>query len=110
MFVIFGIFGLIWYGFWYWLVFEKPRAHPAISEEELMYIEKSLEEPTTMSTLSIPWVKIVTSLPVYAVSFAHFSQMWSCFFILYYKNKFLRHKFAFRAHGVSKRQDYFNVN
>lgn len=41
-FYFYGVMGICWYACWLWLSFEKPRYHPAISIQELKYIEKSL--------------------------------------------------------------------
>src|SRR5687768_15822106 len=41
-FYFYGVFGLIWYCTWLWLSFEKPRTHPTISKDELLYIEESI--------------------------------------------------------------------
>lgn len=101
MFIFFGFFGIIWYGLWYWLVFEKPRDHPAITEEEVMHIENSLEPTARLRMPGVPWTNIFTSLPVYAISVANFCQMWCYFFLVYYQNKFFKHKFAFRVNEVS---------
>jgi probable vesicular glutamate transporter eat-4 len=36
------VVGVIWYGFWMLLTFEKPAKHPTISQDELIYIEESI--------------------------------------------------------------------
>lgn len=42
LFLLLGVVGCIWYGFWLVLTFEKPAKHPTISQEELKYIEESI--------------------------------------------------------------------
>lgn len=37
-----GIIGLIWYGFWIYLICDSPESHPTISEKERKYILDSL--------------------------------------------------------------------
>ncbi|KAL7014140.1 hypothetical protein ACKWTF_015764 [Chironomus riparius] len=96
MFIFFGLLGILWYGFWYWLVLEKPRNHPTITEQELMYIEKSLGESAKHQAPCIPWIKIMTSLPVFAIVIATFCQKWSYYTLGYYQSRFLRHTFSFK--------------
>ena len=38
-----AILGLIWSLIFAYLIYERPIEHPTISEEELIYIEKSIE-------------------------------------------------------------------
>jgi len=81
---VYGCFGIIWYMFWLWLSFEKPAKHPDISPREQLYIEKSLGDskdkpPTIMTT---PWVKMLTSLPVWAIIIANFARSWTFYLLL----------------------------
>ena len=101
MFIFFGLLGIIWYGFWYWLVLEKPRDHPTITEQELMYIERSLGKSAKLTVSGIPWIKILTSFPVYAIIIATFCQQWSYYTLGYYQSRFLEDMFAFRINEVN---------
>lgn len=42
VFYITGLIGLLWYGFWIYLIYDSPSTHPTISEEERTYIKESL--------------------------------------------------------------------
>jgi len=42
VFYITGFIGLLWHGFWTYLIYDSPSAHPTISEKEQKYIEDSL--------------------------------------------------------------------
>ncbi|XP_070508776.1 vesicular glutamate transporter 1-like [Chironomus tepperi] len=99
-FIFFAILGTVWYGLWYWLIFEKPRDHPAISEQELMFIEQSLGDSMKLTMPAIPWVKILTSIPVYAVLVATICQMWTYFLIQFWEYEFLEDKFYYRINQV----------
>lgn len=37
-----GIIGLLWYGFWTYLIYDSPETHPTITLKELKYIQDSL--------------------------------------------------------------------
>ena len=44
VFYVFGVLGLVWFLFWWWLVYDTPQSHPTISRQEKEYILKSLGE------------------------------------------------------------------
>lgn len=92
-----GMCGLIWYGFWLWLAFEKPSKHPCISARELRYIEDSLGQgqmqlpvPTLTTT---PWRKFLTSMPVYAIIVANFCRSWNFYLLVLFQPRFMHESF-----------------
>ncbi|XP_034479140.1 vesicular glutamate transporter 1-like [Drosophila innubila] len=101
-FYVYGFLGIIWYFFWIWLSFEKPRKHPAISTAELNFIENSLEESSTSRIrersidATIPWIKICSSMPFYAIIVANFCRQWNFYLLVLYQSSFLRHRFSFK--------------
>ncbi|KAI8422259.1 hypothetical protein MSG28_006146 [Choristoneura fumiferana] len=65
-FYFYGVFGIIWYVMWLWLVFERPSKHPHISGKELTYIEQSLGTATQAAMPSFwctPWKEFASSPP-----------------------------------------------
>jgi ACS family sodium-dependent inorganic phosphate cotransporter-like MFS transporter 6/7/8 len=103
-FYFYGVMGLVWYGFWLWLSFEKPRKHPAISIQELKYIEKSLGESVNLQMPTIattPWHDIVRSMPVYAIIVANFCRSWNFYLLVLYQSKYLKHAFNYEIAKVS---------
>lgn len=95
-FYCYSIFGLTWYLFWLWLIFEKPRKHPTISFEEVKFIEKSLGTSTqaAMPTIATtPWNGIVRSTPVYAIIVANFCRSWNFYMLVNYQTPFLKRMF-----------------
>lgn len=103
--IISGVVGLIWYGFWLWLAFEKPSQHPCISMRELRYIEDSLGQgqaqlpvPTFSTT---PWRKFLTSMPVYAIIVANFCRSWNFYLLVLYQSRFLEEAFKMKLVVVS---------
>lgn len=97
--------GVSWYTFWLWLTFEKPRNHPAISIQELKYIEKSLGESVKLQMPTIattPWHEISRSMPVYAIIVANFCRSWNFYLLVLYQSKYLKHKFNYEIAEVRK--------
>ncbi|KAK4872492.1 hypothetical protein RN001_014521 [Aquatica leii] len=71
VFYVFGAVGTIWSIAFLIFVFEDPDNHPRIKEEEKNYINKSLWGTANASSPPIPWLKIVSSLPFWAILVAH---------------------------------------
>ncbi|XP_046391750.1 vesicular glutamate transporter 1-like [Ischnura elegans] len=81
IFYVFGVIGLIWSALWFWLVYERPHLDPRISKEELAFIEDSLGGKQSLETHH-PWRKFMTSLPVWSIVMAHFSENWGFYTLL----------------------------
>lgn len=104
-FYFYGVMGMVWYTFWLWLTFEKPRDHPAITIQELKYIEKSLGESVKLKMPTIattPWHEITRSMPVYAIIVANFCRSWNFYLLVLYQSKYLKHKFEYKIAEVSR--------
>ncbi|KAF5292856.1 hypothetical protein FQR65_LT11108 [Abscondita terminalis] len=75
VFYVFGAVGTVWSIAFLLFVFEDPEKHPRIKDEERHYIKKSLWGSmiliARLQSPPIPWVKIVTSLPFWAILIAH---------------------------------------
>lgn len=103
-FYFYGVMGMIWYCFWLWLTFEKPRSHPTITIQELKYIEKSLGDSVlqTMPTMaSTPWKSFIRSMPVYAIIVANFCRSWNFYLLVLYQSEYLSKTFNFKIEAVS---------
>ncbi|KAJ8946330.1 hypothetical protein NQ318_004220 [Aromia moschata] len=69
-----GVVGVAWSVLWFALVFDSPAQHPRISEEERRDIEERIAEGEGGKGAKpdrVPWVKILTSLPVWAIVVTH---------------------------------------
>ncbi|KAE8749881.1 hypothetical protein FOCC_FOCC003350 [Frankliniella occidentalis] len=82
IFYIFGVAALVWYGFWLYLVKENPEDDPRISREELLYIQSTLATVPDPKLTQQPWGKFLTSMPVWAIVAAHFSENWGFYTLL----------------------------
>ena len=93
----YGCAGVIWYMFWLWLAFESPAKHPSISPREQYYIEQSIgaagksSQPTIFNT---PWLKVFTSMPVWAIIVANFARSWTFYLLLITQPKYFKEVFG----------------
>ena len=95
-FYLYGVAGLIWSALWLWLSSEKPSTHSSISTSEKSHIEDSLGDsdakPPTVCTL--PWLRLLTSLPVHAIIFANFARGWTFYLLMVTPMKYFRERFG----------------
>lgn len=111
-FYFYGTAGLIWYGFWLWLSFEKPRYNPTISLHELKYIEKSLGDSVQLAMPKIsttPWREFARSMPVYAIIVANFCRSWNFYLLVLYQSAYLKHTFNFKIGEVGSVSEFIFV-
>ncbi|XP_008192852.2 vesicular glutamate transporter 1 isoform X1 [Tribolium castaneum] len=105
-FYFYGIFGLIWYMAWLWLVFEKPSYHPVIDPKELYYIENSLgstnQNYVTPNISNTPWKTFFTSLPCYAIFVANFCRSWNFYLLVLFQVMYFKD-----AYGVDIEENGF---
>jgi len=79
IFYFFGISGMLWSVVWFALVRNSPSQQPRISAKELRYIENCLRDDLQTKDVPIPWKAIFTSLPLWAIVLAHFTQTWGLY-------------------------------
>ncbi|XP_034942652.1 vesicular glutamate transporter 3-like isoform X2 [Chelonus insularis] len=77
-------FGIIWYILWLFLVYDTPQQHPRISEKEKNYILDNLGTSVDheYQETSIPWRKILTSLPVWLTILSNWGAVWGYFTLM----------------------------
>ena len=80
VFYLFGSVGFVWLYFWWRLVTSTPAKHPTISTAELEHIESSAE--TSEQAPEIPWRKLLTCAPVWAIIINHFCNNWGFYVLL----------------------------
>lgn len=74
IFYVFGLMGVVWSLAFLWTVYEDPSSSPKISEQEKNFINTALwGNGTADKSPAIPWKSIATSMPFYAILFAHVS-------------------------------------
>jgi ACS family sodium-dependent inorganic phosphate cotransporter-like MFS transporter 6/7/8 len=97
-FYFYGAFGMIWYIFWHFLSYPSPNECPTITEAERLHIEITLKEntaPISNKELKTPWMKFLTSPPVYAVIVANFCRSWSFYLLIITQPKYFSDAFHF---------------
>ena len=76
----FGVLGFIWAVFWYFMFKDQPDHHPKISayERELIEVGGGVKERAA----SIPWTKILSARPVWALCATGFAASWTLYIFL----------------------------
>jgi len=82
VFYVFGVAAAIWSVVWLIVVKESPEMDMRMRQSEKDYISKSLERKGQIYIARPPWKSIFTSMPVYAISIAHFSYTWGYYTLL----------------------------
>ncbi|XP_055942205.1 putative inorganic phosphate cotransporter [Argiope bruennichi] len=77
VYYIFGALGIIFSIFLHMFLFESPKTHPRITESELKYILLNQELNLSGKRPPIPWRKLFTSVPFYALTIAMTGQFWA---------------------------------
>ncbi|KAL9965860.1 hypothetical protein ACROYT_G029714 [Oculina patagonica] len=95
VFYVFGSMGVAWAIVWFLVVRNSPAEDSNISEEERLFIESSLANDVQKKDVQVPWKAIFTSLPVWAIVVAHFSENWGFYTLLTELPSFLKHRLDF---------------
>lgn len=75
-FYLFGVLGIIWFGFWMFFVYDSPTSHPRIDRQEQAYILASIG-PQDEDRSSVPWLKMATCLPLWAILVTQCGNSWA---------------------------------
>ncbi|XP_073288695.1 ascorbate transporter, chloroplastic-like [Primulina huaijiensis] len=80
VFYSFGSLGTIWFAMWLSKAYSSPKEDPRLStEEKALILGGSLsKEPVS----KIPWKKILSKAPVWALIISHFCHNWGTFILL----------------------------
>ncbi|XP_023014997.2 sialin [Leptinotarsa decemlineata] len=74
VFYVTGAVGIAWSILWFLLIADSPAQHPRISMEERMEIETKIAEGEGGKSIkpdTVPWMKLMTSFPVWAIIITH---------------------------------------
>uniref|UniRef100_A0A095BYZ6 Vesicular glutamate transporter 2 n=1 Tax=Schistosoma haematobium TaxID=6185 RepID=A0A095BYZ6_SCHHA len=79
VFYIYANLGLIWCIFWWRLIDEKPNKDKKLNKYELNYLKSTISNRILYNHnyTQIPWNKIFTSRPVYAILFTYAADDWT---------------------------------
>jgi len=76
VFYVFGMVGCVWSAAWFLLCYDSPATHPRISTTEREYWENVIGTTELVARPPTSWRKILTSLPVWALTIALFVFNW----------------------------------
>jgi len=77
VFYVFGMVGCVWSAAWFLFCYDSPATHPRISTTEREYWEEMIGTTELVARPPTPWRKILTSLPVWALTVAFFAYNWA---------------------------------
>lgn len=80
---------------WVYLVANDPDSHPRITESELKYIKESLGDTIAKEHAVPPYMRILSSLPFFALLLLHFGNMWGLSFLLTVAPKYMNEALQF---------------
>lgn len=80
VFYLFGLLGFVWYGLWHFLTTDTPDSHPGVQPSELEFIRDNV--PLVPKNETIPWVQLLSKVPVWAIIINHFCSNWGFYVLL----------------------------
>lgn len=90
IFYVFGTASIIWSITWFVIVRDSPISDKWVTKSEKDFILNSLKN-CSQKRPKTPWLAIFTSMPVYAVSVAHFSYSYGYYTLLTELPYYMRH-------------------
>lgn len=90
-----GVIGLVWCGFWWYLVHDSPDEHPRISDDEKKYILDAIGDKVQNTKKMPPFKKIFTSFPFLAMVILHYGSNWGLYFVMTAAPKFVSSALGF---------------
>ncbi|XP_014300025.2 sialin-like [Microplitis demolitor] len=81
-FYLFGTLGILWYVFWMFFVYNTPAEHPRIDYQEKLYIEACVEPNNPDDDRGVPWLSVLTSAPMWAITITQCGQSWAFYTLL----------------------------
>lgn len=106
VFYVMGALSAIWLVLWMWLVQDTPSKQPLISQEERNYINSSLgssDKPGHEEAKSpVPWRRVLTSMPFWAILIAHTCSNWGWYTLLIESTFYFKqvHEFNIKENAV----------
>ncbi|XP_063903812.1 sialin [Zophobas morio] len=105
VFYVTGAVGLVWSVGWFFLVYDSPAQHPRISIEEKIEIETKIAEGSGgkgVKPSHVPWLKILTSGPVWAIIITHGCSVFCYFTVVNQLPSYMDHvlHFNIKKNGV----------
>lgn len=104
VFYVFGSAGVVCFFLWMYNIYNNPAEHPRISEDELQMIRLNVNASLSKSskTKSVPWVAIMTSMPMWAIAVAKFCGAWGNLMLMSKLPSYLRSMLHITIQNVSR--------
>ncbi|XP_070559139.1 sialin-like [Ptychodera flava] len=106
IFYVLGVATIVWFALWMLIVADSPAKHKRISAVERNYIERTLAEEHASRREEkdhrVPWKKILTSLPFWAILMTHMCCNWGTYSLLTFLPTYMREilKFDIKQNGL----------
>lgn len=81
-FYLFGGLGILWYILWVIFIYDTPAQHKWIDPQEKAYIEATVEKKDEDNDDGVPWVSVLTSMPIWAIAITQCGQSWAFYTLL----------------------------
>jgi ACS family hexuronate transporter-like MFS transporter len=85
-FVVTGLFGFVWLGFWLWL-YRPPGEHPRLGEAEARHIRGGAGSGD--ATPAVPWTVLLRDARLWGLMLARFSSDGAFYFFVFWLPKYL---------------------
>ncbi len=92
-FVIFGAFGFIFAGFWYWIYRNKPEFVKNMHEGEKQYIIANRQQPTAATPQALPMATVLKSANVWYAMIQYIASNFTFYFTLAWMYPYLKEKY-----------------
>lgn len=80
VFYVFGAVGVLWFILWLLIFYNDPQSHPFISDEEKMFLQKSIGGLNDKDDIApVPWRELAKSVPLWGLIFAQIGHDWGFF-------------------------------
>lgn len=88
VFYLFGVTGFVWTAVWFFFARDRPADDPKIGDEELALLNEI--SPETDEKPPVPWKKLLTAAPVWALIINHFCSNWVFYMLLAWLPSYFR--------------------
>ncbi|KAL1138559.1 hypothetical protein AAG570_008622 [Ranatra chinensis] len=99
IFYIPGVLGLLWSFVWISTVGNAPSTDKFVTSSERAYIESTIGKKQS-EKLAVPWKEILTSVPVWAIVIANFSENWGFYTLITELPTYMNDIFHFSMHNT----------
>jgi len=82
VFYVFGAVGVVWFAFWWFLAVDEPSQDLRMGESEREMFRSETAKVESSGPEPVPWRKLMTLKPFWAIIVAHFCSNWGLYVLL----------------------------